>query len=154
MSNIEPPSKEKGETIRLCCSVRLHFYSKFARFSLHSYRIENTPYDDKHDKGVIVLNLVLNAKFDFNVWIFLTKRPVDVRQVFKEIKTVQISVLNENIQKAFNFLFIGFIREFEQNNNDINIPAVISVMIKKYIKVGPAVFYCRGFVPHEADLRY
>jgi len=112
-------------------------------FQFRAYRLEDTPYANPpecndSDNNDNKLNLILNAKFDHEIWQFLMKEPICVKQQW------EISSNNNDIKQAFDNLFNGFIKEFEQDNN-MNIPAVISNLIKKQIKVGSAIFFCKGF---------
>jgi len=119
----------------------------FFRFS--GQRIQDTPFD--FVKDIIhecdesgTLNLVLNARIDFNASLFLERKPIYIKQQFKATEDAKYLRHNNNIQKAFNNVFNGFIKKLEKDNN-INMPVVISILIKNYIKVGPAIFYCKGF---------
>ena len=118
-------------------------------FRISFHRIQDTPYD--FDKDIIhecnesgTLNLVLNANINFNALLFLERKPIYIKQQFKATEDAKYLRHNNNIQKAFNNVFNGFIKKLEKDNN-INMPVVISILIKNYIKVGPAIFYCRGF---------
>ena len=109
------------------------------------------------------LNLILHAKFDDQTRLFLMKQPVYLKEVFNSKELVERGQgefwlsfnnviatdavqmkMNFKVHKAFNALFTGYIKEFEINNN-MNIPVVISGVIKDYIKIGYAIFFCRGF---------
>ena len=88
----------------------------------------------------IRLNLILNAKCDHEIWLFLMKKPIHIQQEFED----KNHSLHSSVQKEFDHLFDGFIRKFEKENN-MNIPTVISILIKNNIKIGAAIFYCLGF---------
>ena len=88
----------------------------------------------------IKFNLILNAKCDHRIWHFLMKKPIHIQQEFEDAN----HSLHSSVQKEFNHLFDGFIRQFEKDNNMI-IPTVISILIKNNIKIGAAIFYCLGF---------
>ena len=117
----------------------------FFRFYLQL--IENLPYDIHED---IILrrnecskfNLILNARFDSRTWLFLMKQPIYLKQQM----LCKNKYSNEHFQlkKAFSDLCNGYFKEFEFENN-IEIPLVISTIIKNYIDFGPAEFYCSGF---------
>ena len=122
----------------------------FFRFCI--YNVDTIPYDI--EKDIVLqnddhssrLNLILNAKFDDKIYLFLMKEPIYVKEqmhgklaIHCKYETISIS-----IKKAFNALFTGYIKKVEREGN-INIPVVILSVIKDYIVVGPALFYCKGF---------
>ena len=121
----------------------------FWPFDIHP--IDYTPFDI--EKDIILcnnessqLNLILHAKFDDKTRLFLMKQPIYLKEAFKAkyLCNKTEKKMAFAVQKAFDALFTGYIKEFEINNN-MNIPVVISGVIKDYIKIGYAIFFCRGF---------
>lgn len=116
-------------------------------FPFIAYRLESIPYD--FQKDIIEecnedgeLNLVLNAMVDIKVWRFLLKEPIYVKMQFHHESNYEPN--DTEIEYLFDLLFMGYIREFQINNN-MNIPAIIVNTIKNNIKIGVAWFYCKGF---------
>ena len=113
-------------------------------FQFIAYRKKHVPfYFDTEYEQPDNLNLTLNAKWSERVWLFLMKKPTHIQQEFDKYAAFG-PVIERKIQKSFNTVLIGYIKEIEKNNN-IEIPLVINSIIKKYIKVGTSVFYCKGF---------
>ena len=90
------------------------------------------------------LNLILNAIWCDKVWLFLMKKPINIRQEFDENAILLNGVIERNIQESFDTVIIGYIKKIEKKYN-IRIPLVINGIIKKHIKIGTAAFYCEGF---------
>jgi len=125
----------------------------FCFFPFIAQRISCTPYKVESDKfgeyqikliDIGKLNLILNARFIKTTRRFLMKKPIHLREVFRFPQDPDYNLYNRKIQKALNYLVIGYIKEFEQDNN-MNIPAVIVGLIKSKIKVAPSIFHCLGF---------
>ena len=111
--------------------------------------IEYSPFDI--EKDIVLcnnedskLNLILHAKFDDQSRLFLMKQPIYLKEEFPVNLNKSEKKKAIKIKKVFDFLFAGYIKEFEIDSN-MNIPVVISAIIKDYIKVGFAFFYCKGF---------
>jgi len=112
-----------------------------AFFQFRAYLLKETPYvntQECSDLDNIKLNLILNAKFNQGICQFLIKEPICVKQQWIALSK------NDCIKQAFDDLFNGFIKQFEQDNN-MNIPVVILYLIKQNIKIGSAIFFCKGF---------
>jgi len=119
-------------------------------FQFRPHYIEYTPYDI--EKDIIQecnedgkLNLILHAKQNELIALFLGKKPIYVKEQFVDCyRSKKCRSTDCKIKRLFNFVFIGYIREIEKENN-IMIPTVISAMIKMYIKIACAIFFCKGF---------
>jgi len=72
----------------------------------------------------------------------MMRKPVYLKEEFQHRRKCHPK--NIAIKHLFDLLFVGFITEFEMNNN-MNIPTVIANIIRNNIKVGVAYFYCKGF---------
>ena len=102
----------------------------------------NVPYDIQLHDASSKFNLILNAKFNSRTWLFLMKKPIYLKQkmLCKNAHSYEYFQINE----AFTDLCDGYFKVFQEENN-IEIPLVISTIIKSYIEFGPAKFYCKGF---------
>ena len=124
-------------------SLTAHLFFPFRAYSIAyaPYHLERDIIKECDECGK--LNLILNSMHSYQIELFLKKEPIYIKQheYFNDIK---FHSRHMKIQKSFNVLFIGYIKKIERNNN-INIPVVILGVIKDYIQVGPAIFYCKGF---------
>ena len=115
------------------------------------YRIQDTPFDliedfiQESNDGSCTLNFTLNLKYNYHdgnmLDDFAQKKPIYMKQKFDDENNHQTS---KKIKQKFNKLCMSFITNIERTNN-MHIPIVIAAIIKNYIKVGYAVFYCKDF---------
>ena len=144
----------KGQKwVHLYCSTNWYYkvinmksipYPTKEIFHKAAYRIQDTPFNliedfiEESNKYPCTLNFALNVPYNYILELFSQKKPIYMKQKFDDEHD------SEKIKQKFNTLFMAFITNIERTN-DMYIPIVVRGIIKKYIKVGYAVFYCKDF---------
>ena len=88
-------------------------------------------------------NLKIHATVNRHALLLLSEtRSNEMKQIYHPSKLqAETPMLEKNIQYAWDHLFSGCIREFE-NKENIYIPIRVANSIKKWVKVGAADFMC------------